>query len=280
MAKRGGGWVSISRKMFEEDSHFFGDAHLTALWIYIIANANWRDGELRLKRQQVYVKRGQFVTSQGQLAAAIGSSRTAVRNALSYLETSQRINQRKDGFGTIITVLKYDEYQTAAREDDQRNDQREDIKRPARDPRETRDPSTSEQVNKGTRKPDNNFFRENFDLLADVTVTDAVEAMHAHNDDEPAARAHIGEEGWDLLMRQFSTYGRLLSVYAQAFRTGYVPKWKKDTVLSMIARHEREETKLRLVHSAPSDEAPPLPEEPTYDIDEGTIFDLPAMEQM
>ena len=111
-----GDWVSVQRRLFDEESEFYGDGLLLALWITLIGRANWRDGTKRLAGQRKIVKRGQLVTSYEKLAAALGISTKAVRTRIAYLEKGHAISCEKGTHGTLITILNYDQYQTRPRE--------------------------------------------------------------------------------------------------------------------------------------------------------------------
>ncbi|NLX87272.1 MAG: hypothetical protein GXY97_09030 [Clostridiales bacterium] len=105
------GWISIHRKIYQnwtwQDKPFSkGQA-----WIDILLMVNHEDGEAHFRDSVYYVKRGQRITSELQLAERWGWSRNKVRRFLNDLKMAQQIDIQKDKRKTIITVVNYDYYQ-------------------------------------------------------------------------------------------------------------------------------------------------------------------------
>ena len=160
MSRFVGGWIAVSNKMLwpdKQNNPFYGDSYLIALWMFLISWANWKDGKTRVKNQDVIIKRGQLVTSQDELSEAIGASRSITRTRLQYLENTSRISQQKSHHGTIITILKYDEYQTASDRANQRVDQQIANASPTDRQQIANASPYREQVNKGTSKHEDNI---------------------------------------------------------------------------------------------------------------------------
>lgn len=70
-----------------------------------------------------------------------------------------------------------------------------------------------------------------------VLISDALKARHDCLD-PTQARREIGEVGWNLLMRQFSTWDRFCQEYNRARKTGYDPKFTKDLEEALEGRLE------------------------------------------
>lgn len=117
-----GGFFSLERRLLEED--MAGDMPLFCIWGLLIGWANVKDGKTKLNGQQVIVKRGQLVTGQQQLSDYWGLTRDVTRRCLDYLESTGRITQQKTQRGTIITICKYDYYQSDRRANHHLNPQR------------------------------------------------------------------------------------------------------------------------------------------------------------
>jgi len=108
------GYVKMHRKMIESAS-WRGPNEFTMAMVLLV-KANWQDKEWAGPDGPVVVKRGQLVTSVAHLASACRMSVQSVRTALSYLERTQYLTKHSTKRYTIITVVKYNEYQAAESE--------------------------------------------------------------------------------------------------------------------------------------------------------------------
>jgi len=70
--------------------------------------ANWEDKDVEQQR----VMRGQFITSYGKIAEQTGLGVKQVRNALKKLASTQEILTNTTNKYTLVTVCKYDDYQS------------------------------------------------------------------------------------------------------------------------------------------------------------------------
>ena len=99
------GWIKLHRSIINWD--WFSNDKTFRLYIYILLKANVEDASWL----GVKVKRGQFVTSRGHLADALGLSVQEIRTALRHLEKTGDISVKTTRFYTLITVENYDLYQ-------------------------------------------------------------------------------------------------------------------------------------------------------------------------
>lgn len=80
-------------------------------WIYLFLNANGKDKEIIFDGRPLLIKRGQLLTSQRQLAARWGWSKTKtadfLKNSSKHDHAIEIISDRKK---SIITILNYDRY--------------------------------------------------------------------------------------------------------------------------------------------------------------------------
>lgn len=110
MARFDGGWFRIDRKLLTSD--FFDDDKLFKLWILLISWANIDDGKRKIAGHNSILKRGQLCTSYEELAKCINSTQKIVRNRLKFLKEIGKIGHEKGRRGSIITIYKYEAYQT------------------------------------------------------------------------------------------------------------------------------------------------------------------------
>jgi len=115
-----GGYVVLPRRAFHDDplyqKHPFDDWHA---WQDLIIRAAYRDGlTARKETLTLDLARGQLFTCAPELAEAWGWSEKRVRTRLKQWCTERgddgvpRILCERKQCGTLITVVKYDEYQT------------------------------------------------------------------------------------------------------------------------------------------------------------------------
>lgn len=100
------GYIKISRKMLAWE--WFTDEKTVVVFLYCLLKANWKDGRFRGQE----IPRGSFVTGRKKIAEALNISEQSVRTALSHLQSTNEITITRTPKGSIITVVKYDEYQT------------------------------------------------------------------------------------------------------------------------------------------------------------------------
>lgn len=105
-----GNFVKIYRKMLEWG--WYTDTSTKCLFLHCLLKANWKPGEF----QGVRCERGQFITSLSHLSQETGLSIQQVRTALKHLESTGEITRTKTPKFTVITVNKYDIYQSDNRD--------------------------------------------------------------------------------------------------------------------------------------------------------------------
>jgi DNA-binding transcriptional MerR regulator len=99
------GWIKIHRKFLEWE--WFNKSEAVHLFMYMLLKANHKDG----KWQGIEVKRGQFISSLGNISNATGISIQTIRTILKKLEKTNEIELKSTSQFTIVTISKYDCYQ-------------------------------------------------------------------------------------------------------------------------------------------------------------------------
>lgn len=98
-------YIKISRRLL--DWEWFQDSNMVHLFIYILLQANFKDGNW----QGSEVKRGQYITGRKSLSRATGISERTIRTCLQKLEATNEVTIEPTSKWSIITVVKYDKYQ-------------------------------------------------------------------------------------------------------------------------------------------------------------------------
>ena len=99
-------FVKVSRKILEWG--WYTDLCTKSLFLHCLLMTNWKPGIF----QGIRCERGQFITSLHSLHKQTGMSMQQVRTALKHLEKTGEIARKATARYTIITVKKYDLYQS------------------------------------------------------------------------------------------------------------------------------------------------------------------------
>lgn len=100
------GYIALHRTLLEWE--WYDDVPCKVLFIHCMLKANFKETRYRGKE----IKRGQLVTGLSVLAQETGLSLKQVRTALKKLEDTGNISKDSGKHGTVITVCKYDDYQS------------------------------------------------------------------------------------------------------------------------------------------------------------------------
>ena len=139
--KKETGWFSINRSIFDNEMWKHKPFARGQAWIDLIGLACHEDNGFWVRGVWIETKRGQIGISQKNLAKRWGWSRSKVTRFLKYLENGQAIEHQINSVTTVITILKYDQYQD--------KNTKTDIKR------------TSERHQTNTNNNDNNDNNDN-----------------------------------------------------------------------------------------------------------------------
>lgn len=100
------GWISLYRQFLEWE--WYDDVNTKSLFLHLLLIANHKDAKWRGKD----ILRGQTFTSIKNLSNALNLSEKQVRTSLKRLQKTGEISSSGANNGTLISVIKYDTYQT------------------------------------------------------------------------------------------------------------------------------------------------------------------------
>jgi len=120
-------FIKLNRKIVEWE--WFTDGNTLKLWIYLLVNAQYKD----TKYKGIEVKRGQILTGRKKLAECLGMSERQIRTCLQHLEKTKELTIKSTNRFSLITIVKYDFYQSGDDESDQELDQQPTNNRPTTD---------------------------------------------------------------------------------------------------------------------------------------------------
>ena len=100
------GWITMHRKFMKWE--WYTDTNMVHLFLHLLLSANHKDG--RWKGRDVL--RGQLITGRKALAVGTGISEMRIRTCLKRLEDSGEISIKSTSKYSVITIIKYDVYQS------------------------------------------------------------------------------------------------------------------------------------------------------------------------
>ncbi|MEH7514125.1 DnaD domain protein [Gottfriedia acidiceleris] len=107
------GWISLHRKV--RDHWLFAEKRNFSkfeAWVDLLMEVNHQDKKFLLGNELMEVKRGQTITSIRKLCDRWGWSNTKVKQFFQLLETDGMATIKSDTKKTVITIEKYDFFQT------------------------------------------------------------------------------------------------------------------------------------------------------------------------
>jgi len=103
------GFITIDRVLMQ---HWCSsDPNFLAVWIWLLSDANWKDKKALINSRVVEIKRGQLIYGRNAFSAKCGVSISKLRKIINVLQKEGMIDQQKTNKYTIITIVKYEEYQ-------------------------------------------------------------------------------------------------------------------------------------------------------------------------
>jgi hypothetical protein len=100
------GFISINRKILEWE--WYSDNNVKSLFIHCLLKANFKEKSW----QGQTIKRGMFITSYGNLSNELNLSVKQIRTAFSKLIKTNEIITKGTNKNTLVTIVKYNDYQT------------------------------------------------------------------------------------------------------------------------------------------------------------------------
>ena len=157
-------FIKICRKMLNWE--WYDDTNTFRLFMHCLLRANWKAGSWH----GIDYDAGEFITSLPTLAAETHLSIRQVRVALDHLKMTGELTDRRQGNARIITVVKWNEYQTHDRPDDiPVTDERQTNDRPMTADKEYKEYKEKEEGKeiKNTKEPKHKYGEYNHVMLTD-----------------------------------------------------------------------------------------------------------------
>ena len=104
-------FITLSRKILNWE--WYTDSNTFRLFIHCLIKANWRQKDWR----GITIPRGSFITSQDNLSNELGLTRRQIITSLTKLTKTKEIIKKGYNKYTLVTVVKYDDYQKSSDDD-------------------------------------------------------------------------------------------------------------------------------------------------------------------
>ena len=148
------GWIKLHRKIL--DCFIWQDKPYdkARAWIDLLLIAMHHDKKMLIDDEVVMIQRGSFMTSIVKLADRWGWSRNKVVRYIDMLESEHMLNTKRTPKGTLITIVKYDDYQLSDVSCESTNESTNESTDGATDetPNESTDGATDESADESQNK--------------------------------------------------------------------------------------------------------------------------------
>jgi hypothetical protein len=118
--KMNDGWISLHRKI--RDNALWKNSQLVHLFLELLLTANHEEKKIVFNGKIEVVGRGQLITGRYTLSEATGIKPSSIRNYLQLLKNLEILDIKPNNKFSLITILKYNQYQGVLRKKDIKQD--------------------------------------------------------------------------------------------------------------------------------------------------------------
>lgn len=118
------GWIKLHRQSLDNPIVMKDPDHL-AIWIYLLLNATHKKRPAMFGGKKIMLEPGQLITGRKKIAEDVGVNEHKVFRVLNLFKTEQQIEQQSTRYGSLITIVAWNEYQ----DNEQQNEQQMSNKR-------------------------------------------------------------------------------------------------------------------------------------------------------
>lgn len=136
-----GTWIKLYREL--KDWEWYKDSGASRIFIHLLLSANHKEK----KWQGITIKRGQVLTGRKSLSYELGLSEQVVRAGLKKLIRTNEITIKPTNKYSIITICKYDSYQSGSDDSNQQNNQESNQEEAIKQPSNNQQVTTTNNVN-------------------------------------------------------------------------------------------------------------------------------------
>ena len=104
------GFIKIHRKIME--SSVWKNTDIIAVWLWCLLRANHKDTKVPFNGDDIELKSGEFITGRNKATEELPISPQTYRTCIKYLKSTSRITIKSTNRFSIISIVKWEEYQT------------------------------------------------------------------------------------------------------------------------------------------------------------------------
>lgn len=164
------GHIKIDRRILNWE--WYRDSNMVHVFLHLLLNANYADGRF----QGVLVKRGQLIIGRLKLAMALGLTERQIRTCLNKLKMTNEISIQTTNKFSIVTICKYDSYQSSQVKSDQQNDPQSGKQKTNKRPTKDQQATTIEEGKESKESKENKEYIEGV-----IYAFDSNEFIRAYN---------------------------------------------------------------------------------------------------
>lgn len=112
------GWIKLHRKTLDNPV-ISKDADYLAVWIYLLLNATHKEVSAIFKGKKILLIPGQLITGRKSISDDLSISESKIYRILNDFKSEQQIEQQTSNKNSLITILKWNEYQNNEQQDEQ-----------------------------------------------------------------------------------------------------------------------------------------------------------------
>ena len=112
------GWIKLHRKVLDNPV-INKDADYLAVWIYLLLNATHKEVSAIFKGKKILLIPGQLITGRKSISDDLSISESKIYRILNDFKSEQQIEQQTSNKNSLITILKWNEYQNNEQQDEQ-----------------------------------------------------------------------------------------------------------------------------------------------------------------
>ena len=112
------GYYKFYRKMWDNPLITKDPEHI-AVWVYLMSFATHQPFDVWFNGQRITLQPGQLVTGRKKIAEITHVEESKVKRILTEYKIAQQIDQQVTSHGSVITILKWNEYQKSDQQIDQ-----------------------------------------------------------------------------------------------------------------------------------------------------------------
>ena len=198
------------------DSGMLRNHSLFTLWVYCLLKANHKPNTFIWNGEQVTIQRGQFISGRKEIAKELNMNESCTYRNLKKLEKLGNVNIKSNNKFSLITVCKYNTYQTSTAQSEQLFEQQVNNKRTTNEQQvntNNNDNNDNNEKNELGSEQKNNIVLPNYQFSLNECISAAEYEGYKKEEGEKFFH-HYNAQGW-----RKGTAGLPITDIVSAFRS-------------------------------------------------------------